>query len=106
MTDTEAVKQGLTLANAFELMLAQQTGVVVQLAVKATNDKMDNPEMARLLEDTINALTYGRASGMLFIALAKNFIGELEFTPEVEQEMEDLEEQREVLIKHLTREKE
>jgi hypothetical protein len=38
--------------------------------------------------------------------LAKNFIGELEFDEAVEQELEDLEEQREVLIKHLTREKE
>lgn len=106
MTDKVSVENGLQLANGFELMLSQQTGIMVQLAVKATAEKMDNPEMARLLNDTLMALTYGRASCMLFIALAKNYCGQLEFDAPVLEEMEQLEDQREQLMKELTKEKE
>lgn len=106
MTNTESVKNGLKLANSFEQILSQQTGVLVQLAVKATTQSMENPEMSHYLEDTLSALTFARASGMLFIALAKNHVDELELDDAVLAEMEQLKFERERILAHLNREME
>lgn len=105
--DRKSLGHGIKLCQGFEAMLCQQTGPMVQLAVKATTSGMGHPEMERMLQDLMAALTFARASGMMFLAYAKAELGDLDLNEEgVKAELAELDEQRELLLEQLTKEQE